>query len=82
MESDGIAAVAARRGTTAPFLPHVSLAYTTAPGPVEDLRPRLVELRETNLGEQEVGDVALCLVPASRTTILEPWTVAGRVALG
>ncbi len=82
VESDGIAAVAARLGgTTEPFLPHVSLAYTTAPGPVEHLRPRLVELRQTDLGEQEVGDVALCLVPASRTTIFEPWTVAGRIAL-
>ena len=65
-ETEALRDAAARlRGSTAePFLPHLSLAYTTASGPVAELRDALVRLRETHLGEQEVGAIQLCLVDA------------------
>ena len=47
----------------------------------EPLRAALVPIRERPLGEQEVAAVDLCLVPASQTTVLEPWTLAGSVVL-
>jgi 2'-5' RNA ligase len=82
VESEGIHEAAARmRTASGPFLPHLSLAYTTAPGPPGELRDLLRRIRETDLGAQQVSELLLCLVPASRTTILAPWTVAGTVAL-
>jgi 2'-5' RNA ligase len=82
VEGDGIHDAAERlRGDLDSFLPHLSLAYTTEPGDPEELRESLATLRATHLGEQEVREVLLCLVPASRATILEPWTVAGRATL-
>jgi hypothetical protein len=42
----------------------------------------LAPQRETALGDQHVASAALCLMPASRTTILEPWEVVGSVAFG
>jgi hypothetical protein len=81
-EIDAVRDAAARvGGRTELFLPHLSLAYTTASGPVGELRDGLVRLRETHLGEQAVDELQLCLVPASKSTILEPWTVADVVAL-
>jgi 2'-5' RNA ligase len=78
-----LAAAAERLGRRGEFfLPHLSLAYTTAAGPAAELRDALVPARETHLGEQDVREIQLCVVPASQRTILEPWTVAGRVALG
>jgi 2'-5' RNA ligase len=82
VESEGVREAAARLGADPDrFLPHLSLAYTTAPGPPAALRAALLRMRETDLGRQQAREVLLCLVPASRTTILEPWTVAERVAL-
>ena len=82
VEGEGVKEAAARlRADDGPFLPHLSLAYTSAPGPPGELRDALVPIRNTNLGEQEVRQIQLCLVPASRVTILEPWTVAGTVSL-
>jgi hypothetical protein len=79
---DAVRDAAARLGSRTDFyLPHLSLAYTSAAGPVEDIRDGLVGLRETHLGEQGVDEIQLCVVPASKGTILEPWTVADRVAL-
>jgi hypothetical protein len=51
------------------------------PIPPDDLRQALLPARETNLGAHEVRAIKLCLVPASRTTILSPWTVAASVPL-
>ena len=82
VEGEGVFEAASRlRGDDAPFLPHLSLAYTWAPGPPGELRDALVPMRETDLGEQDVRELHLCLVPASRVTILEPWTVAATVSL-
>jgi 2'-5' RNA ligase len=63
------------------FLPHVTVAIVTEEAPAEPLRRLLAPIRETSLGEQEVRAVDLCLVPASQTTVLDPWTVAGSVEL-
>jgi hypothetical protein len=63
------------------FLPHCSLGYAREPIPPDDLRQALLPARETNLGAHEVRAIKLCLVPASRTTILSPWTVAASVPL-
>lgn len=83
VESDRIAEAGKRLRSRdeGPFLPHLSLAYTWAPGPAEPVREALVPIRETHLGEQDAREIQLCVVPASKTTIFEPWTVAGRVAL-
>jgi 2'-5' RNA ligase len=81
-EGDGLHEAARRlRGDVGLFLPHLSLAYTTAPGPPDELRKALLPIRDTPLGAQDVREIQLCVVPASRTTILEPWTVAGRVCV-
>jgi 2'-5' RNA ligase len=83
VEGEGVHAAAGRlREEQGPFLPHLSLAYTSAPGPPHELRNTLVKLRDTSLGAQEVRELRLCLVPAARTTILEPWSVVGAVELG
>jgi hypothetical protein len=50
-------------------------------GAPEPLRAAVLPLRETDLGEQEVDELLFCLVPASRQTILEPWTVVGAALL-
>jgi hypothetical protein len=64
------------------FLPHLTLGAFNASGDPEPLRQTLVPLRETELGEQRVNEAVLCVVPASRTTILDPWKVVGSVAFG
>jgi 2'-5' RNA ligase len=64
------------------FLPHLTLGTFNASGDPEPLRQTLVPLRETELGEQRVNEAVLCVVPASRTTILDPWKVVGSVAFG
>ena len=77
-ESDGLHEAGRRlRGDVGLFLPHLSLAYTTAPRPPGELRKALLPMRDTPLGEHDVREIQLCVVPASKTTILEPWTVAG-----
>jgi len=81
-EGNGLQKAAQRlHGDVDLFLPHLSLAYTTAPGPPGELRKALLPIRDTPLGVDDVREIQLCLVPASRTTILGPWTVAGRVFL-
>ena len=64
------------------FLPHLTLGVFNAPGDVASLRAALVPLRETVIGRQHVDEVTLCLIPASRTTILDAWEVVGSVAFG
>ena len=62
-------------------LPHLSLAYFRSAGASGALRDVLAQRRETSLGEQDVDEVKLCLVPISKDRILEPWTVAGSIPL-
>ena len=64
------------------FLPHLTLATFNAPNHPRPLRERLVPVREVELGAQRVSDAALCVLPASRSTLLEPWKVVGSVAFG
>jgi len=63
------------------FLPHLTIAVPVEPGPPEPLRETLVPMRQTALGEQTVTELILCLVPASRRTILDPWAEFGRAFL-
>jgi hypothetical protein len=65
----------------ATFLPHLTLGTFNTPREPTPLRDELVPLRETSLGNQHVGEAVLCVVPASRTTILDPWEVVGSVEL-
>jgi hypothetical protein len=63
------------------YLPHLSIGYVKGvndPGP---LREALIPLRESNLGLQRVSEASLCLMPASRTTLLSPWEVVGSIPL-
>ncbi len=64
------------------FLPHLTLGVFNAAGDPKPLRDVLVPVRETELGQQRVTEAVLCVVPGSRTTILDHWEVVGSVALG
>ena len=61
------------------FLPHVTIGAFNAPADPSPLREALVPLRDSVIGKQQIVDAQLCVVPASRTTILSPWEVVGRV---
>jgi 2'-5' RNA ligase len=61
------------------FLPHLSLVY--ARGPVDPAEVRAVLERDTPLGRHVVTEIALCMVPVAKRTLLEPWTVAATVVL-
>jgi 2'-5' RNA ligase len=83
VEGDGLREAARRLGTPPEtYVPHVSLAYTWAPGPVEPVRAVVRRWRHHEIGEQLVDEILLCEVPASRTTLLQPWRVVERVRLG
>ncbi len=62
-------------------LAHLTLGYVREPTPPNALREALSEIRAAELGTQRVEEVLLCRVPASRTTVLQPWTVLERVPL-
>jgi hypothetical protein len=64
------------------FLAHLTIGLVNRRIDPSALREKLVQVRETELGHQRVTDVALCVVPASRTTILDPWELVQSVALG
>ena len=59
------------------LLPHMTLTVFTEPADPGSLRAALVPLRDTDLGAFVVSEVALCLVPWTRATVLTPWEVAG-----
>jgi hypothetical protein len=61
------------------FLPHLSIAYVRDPVDPAEVCP-VVE-RDTLLGRHLVTEIALCIVPVSKRTMLEPWTVAATVVL-
>jgi 2'-5' RNA ligase len=63
------------------FLPHLSLAYAEGT-PTEPVRAVLEPLRGRPPAAETFSEVVLCVVPISRTTMLNPWRVAGRIALG
>ncbi len=61
------------------YLPHLTLGFFNDAHDPAPLREALVPLRDVDLGRRRFDAVTLCVVPASRTTILTPWRVAGRV---
>jgi hypothetical protein len=61
------------------FLPHLTIGAINERVDASGLRDALVPLRELDVGAQNVLEVMLCVVPASRATILTPWTVVARV---
>lgn len=64
------------------FLPHLTLGTFNAPNDPTPLREVLMPRRQAEVGDQHVATAMLCLMPASRMTILEPWEVVGSVAFG
>lgn len=63
------------------YLPHLTIGNVTGANDPGLLREALIPLRESKLGRQRVGEASLCLMPASRTTILSPWEVVGSIPL-
>ena len=70
-----------RVAAPATFLPHLSLAYVVEPTAVDPVREAVLPLREVSLGSFVVDELVRVQVPASRTTILQPWTVVERGSL-
>jgi 2'-5' RNA ligase len=64
------------------FLAHVTIGMFREPADPSALRDALLPLRELDVGVQRIVGADLCSVPASRTTILTPWTVSERVRFG
>lgn len=63
------------------FLPHASVGFMRGANDAEPLRRALVPIRDTRVGAQLVSQVSLCLLPASRATILSSLAVVGSVTL-
>lgn len=61
------------------FLPHVTIGAFNERGDASALLQALTQVRDLDVGTQHVGEATLCLVPASRSTILSPWETVGRV---
>ena len=70
-----------RRRST-PFLPHLTLAVTRREHDPAPLRDVLVPLRDAWVGRQVVGEIVRCAIPIGRGSVLSPWRVVERVALG
>jgi len=64
------------------FLPHLTIGVVNTPSEPTPLRKVLVPLRDVELGRQRIEEARLCLIPASRTTILDRWEVVGSVSFG
>ena len=64
------------------YLPHVTIGNFKGANDPGVLRKALIPLRESKLGRQRVHEASLCLMPASRTTILSRWEVVGSIPLG
>jgi 2'-5' RNA ligase len=61
------------------FLPHVTIGAFSERGDASALREALKPIRDLDVGVQHICEATLCLVPASRGTILSPWETVGRV---
>jgi hypothetical protein len=64
------------------FLPHLTIGVVNRPSDPAPLREALVPLRGVELGRQRIEDATLCVIPASRTTVLDLWEVVGSVHFG
>jgi hypothetical protein len=62
------------------FPAHLTIGTVNAPHDPAPLRKVLISLRDADLGRQRFNQAALCVVPASRATILNHWQVVGSVA--
>jgi hypothetical protein len=74
--------VVGTRNDVPTFLPHLTIAVVREPSAPEPFRQVLRPLRDARLGSQDVQEVKLVRVPASKTTVLRPWTVLQTVAFG
>ena len=63
------------------YLPHLTIGSIKGANDPGLLKQALIPLRDCELGKQRVAEASLCLIPASRMTILSPWKVVGSVAL-
>ncbi len=64
------------------FLPHMTVAVTRVEHDAGELRDRLIQLRETDLGAQTVSETKRVRFPAAQSTLLQPWEVVETVRLG
>ena len=64
------------------FLPHLTLAVTRREHDAAALRDVLVPLRDAWVGRQVATEILRCRIPFGRRTLLQPWTITARVALG
>jgi len=65
----------------ATFLPHLSLAYVEKPTAADPVRKAVLPLRDVSLGSFVVDELVRVQMPASRTAILQPWSVVERASL-
>jgi hypothetical protein len=66
---------------TATFLAHMTIGVTREEHDPEDLRRVVLPLRDVELGTATVTELKRVRFPASRTTLLQPWTVVETVTL-
>jgi 2'-5' RNA ligase len=64
------------------FLPHVTVGVVRTPTEPTALRDVLVPLRDVELGQERMSEAQLSVIPASRSTVLDPWEVVGSVRFG
>jgi hypothetical protein len=60
----------------------MTVAVTRVEHPAGELRDTLTELRETDVGVQNVGETKLVRFPAAQSTLFQPWEVVETVRLG
>jgi 2'-5' RNA ligase len=65
---------------TETFLPHLTIGVVNTPSEPTPLREALVPLRDIDFGEAWIEEATLCVVPASRSTLLDPWEVVASVS--
>ncbi len=64
------------------YLAHLTIGTVKGGYDPAPLREALIPLRDVEVGAQRVSEATLCLIPASRGTLLSPWAVVGSVPLG
>jgi 2'-5' RNA ligase len=63
------------------FLPHLTVAIATRHLPADPVRRVAEAHRGADYGTVHVAEVQLCRIPVSRSRLLQPWDVVGRVLL-
>jgi hypothetical protein len=81
VEGDGPRTLAAAAGApTETFLAHLTIGSVHEPHDATALRDALIPLREADIGGERITQASLCVIPASRSTVLDPWEIVGSVA--